>query len=168
MKPSAKVEKVMKEFKSGDLKSSSGQKVNSRKQAVAIALSEAGMSKKGNNMKADGVAKKGKTKADMVKMAKGGACKPKKYMMGGMAEDARGNMGGGMRGLDRATAMSGRDLSGRGNTGMRGLERAAAMSGRDMSGMGRPAGMKKGGVVKKAKGGGCEVRGKTKGKMVKM
>jgi len=146
MKPSAKVEKVMKEFKSGDLKSSSGQKVNSRKQAVAIALSEAGMSKKGNNMKADGVAKKGKTKADMVKMAKGGACKPKKYMMGGMAEDARGNMGGGMRGLDRA----------------------AAMSGRDMSGMGRPAGMKKGGVVKKAKGGGCEVRGKTKGKMVKM
>jgi len=144
MKPSAKVEKVMKEFKSGDLKSSSGQKVNSRKQAVAIALSEAGMSKKGNNMKADGVAKKGKTKADMVKMAKGG--KPKKYMMGGMAEDARGNRGGAMRGLDRA----------------------AAMSGRDMSGMGRPAGMKKGGVVKKAKGGGCEVRGKTKGKMVKM
>jgi hypothetical protein len=36
-----KVEKVMKEFKDGELKSSSGQKVQSRKQAVAIALSEA-------------------------------------------------------------------------------------------------------------------------------
>jgi hypothetical protein len=36
-----KVHKVMKEFKEGDLKSSSGKKVSSRKQAVAIALSEA-------------------------------------------------------------------------------------------------------------------------------
>ena len=41
-----KVEKVMKEFKEGALKSSSGDKVESRKQAVAIALSEAGKSKK--------------------------------------------------------------------------------------------------------------------------
>ena len=41
-----KVRKVMKEFKEGDLKSSSGDKVESRKQAVAIALSEAGKSKK--------------------------------------------------------------------------------------------------------------------------
>jgi hypothetical protein len=40
------VEKVMKEFKEGALKSSSGDKVESRKQAVAIALSEAGKSKK--------------------------------------------------------------------------------------------------------------------------
>jgi hypothetical protein len=36
-----KVEKVMREYKGGKLKSSSGQKVMSRKQAVAIALSEA-------------------------------------------------------------------------------------------------------------------------------
>ena len=36
-----KVETVMREFKGGKLKSSSGQKVVSRKQAVAIALSEA-------------------------------------------------------------------------------------------------------------------------------
>ena len=36
-----KVEKVMHEYKHGDLKSSSGQKVKSRKQAVAIGLSEA-------------------------------------------------------------------------------------------------------------------------------
>lgn len=42
-----KVEKVMGEFKRGTLKSSSGKKVKSRKQAVAIAMSEAGMSKKG-------------------------------------------------------------------------------------------------------------------------
>ena len=41
-----KVSKVMGEFKEGKLKSSSGQKVTSRKQAVAIALSEAGQSKK--------------------------------------------------------------------------------------------------------------------------
>jgi hypothetical protein len=42
-----KVRKVMKEYKSGTLKSSSGDKVKSRDQAVAIAMSEAGMKKKG-------------------------------------------------------------------------------------------------------------------------
>jgi hypothetical protein len=36
-----KVGEVMHEFKDGTLKSSSGQKVTNRKQAVAIALSEA-------------------------------------------------------------------------------------------------------------------------------
>ena len=36
-----KIHKVMKEKKEGTLRSSSGQKVTSRKQAVAIALSEA-------------------------------------------------------------------------------------------------------------------------------
>lgn len=36
----------MKEFKSGKLKSSSGEKVTSPQQALAIALSEAGMSRK--------------------------------------------------------------------------------------------------------------------------
>lgn len=42
-----KVEKVMREFKSGKLHSGKkGPVVNSRKQAIAIALSEAGMSKK--------------------------------------------------------------------------------------------------------------------------
>jgi len=41
-----KVEKVMSEYKSGALKSSSGRKVTSRKQAVAIAMSEAGMARK--------------------------------------------------------------------------------------------------------------------------
>jgi len=35
-----KIEKVMREHKAGTLRSSSGQKVTSRKQAVAIGLSE--------------------------------------------------------------------------------------------------------------------------------
>lgn len=42
----AKVKKVMREYKAGKLKSSSGDKVKDRKQAVAIAMSEAGMAKK--------------------------------------------------------------------------------------------------------------------------
>lgn len=36
-----KVSKVMKEYKKGKLKSSSGKKVKNKKQAIAIALSEA-------------------------------------------------------------------------------------------------------------------------------
>jgi hypothetical protein len=42
-----KVRKVMREYKSGTLKSSSGEKVKSRDQAVAIAMNEAGYKKKG-------------------------------------------------------------------------------------------------------------------------
>ena len=47
----AKVEKVMHEYKAGKLKSGKkgpgkGSKVKSKEQAVAIAMSEAGMSKK--------------------------------------------------------------------------------------------------------------------------
>ena len=46
-KKRAKVKKVMKEFKKGKLRSGgSGKKVKNRKHAVAIALSEAGVSKK--------------------------------------------------------------------------------------------------------------------------
>ena len=40
-KGKSKVHKVMHEFKEGSLKSGSGKKVKSRKQAVAVALSEA-------------------------------------------------------------------------------------------------------------------------------
>jgi len=40
-----KVGKVMREFQSGTLKSSSGKKVTNPKQAMAIGLSEAGLSK---------------------------------------------------------------------------------------------------------------------------
>lgn len=48
-KQQEKVDKVIHEYKEGDLKSGKdgkGGKVKSRKQAIAIAMSEAGMSKK--------------------------------------------------------------------------------------------------------------------------
>jgi len=40
-KASRKIDKVLREFKTGKLKSGSGGKVTGRKQAIAIALSEA-------------------------------------------------------------------------------------------------------------------------------
>ena len=47
LKPKTKVATVMEEFKRGTLRSGgSGKKVTNPKQAVAIAMSEAGMSKK--------------------------------------------------------------------------------------------------------------------------
>jgi hypothetical protein len=42
----AKVRKVMREFKAGTLKGSDGKPVKNRQQAIAIAMSEAGMAKK--------------------------------------------------------------------------------------------------------------------------
>ena len=45
----AKIAKVMREFKAGTLKSSSGEKITDRRRAIAIALSEAGMSMKGKS-----------------------------------------------------------------------------------------------------------------------
>lgn len=41
-----RIAEEMRKFKKGTLRSSSGQPVTSRKQAIAIALSEAGMSRK--------------------------------------------------------------------------------------------------------------------------
>jgi hypothetical protein len=41
-----KIDKVMGEFKKGELKTGSGEKVTKRSQAVAIALSESGLTKK--------------------------------------------------------------------------------------------------------------------------
>ena len=68
-KTDKKVRKVMKEFKKGELNiGKSKKKVKNRKQAIAIALSEAGVSKKG--------AKNGKKKwlkmGKWVKMGKSG------------------------------------------------------------------------------------------------
>lgn len=45
----AKIRKVMREFNAGTLKSSTGEKVANQRQAIAIALSEAGMSKQGKS-----------------------------------------------------------------------------------------------------------------------
>lgn len=44
-----KIAKVLREFKAGTLKSSSGEKIKDRRRAIAIALSEAGMSMKGKS-----------------------------------------------------------------------------------------------------------------------
>jgi len=50
-KAKEKIATVMREFKQGKLRSSSGQKVKSRKQALAIALSEAYRRVMGKNKK---------------------------------------------------------------------------------------------------------------------
>ena len=51
-KSPAKVEKVMREYKEGTLHSGKGGPVvKSRKQAIAIAMSEAGMAQKGKKKK---------------------------------------------------------------------------------------------------------------------
>ena len=65
-----KVGKVMGEFKSGSLKSSSGQKVTNPKQAMAIAMSEAGKAKMGGGKvqkfcRGGGIEIKGKTRGTM-------------------------------------------------------------------------------------------------------
>jgi len=78
-----KVSKVMREFKSGDLKSSSGKKVTNPKQAIAIALSEAGKSKpmkEGGHMKES----KAMVKKEVSFMKKKGA--PKSMIKHEMAE----------------------------------------------------------------------------------
>lgn len=74
-KAGKKVEKVMHEKKRGQLKSGSGKKVTSRKQAIAIALSEA--RKEGAKVPKKGAAKKGGAKKAAKKSGakKGGAKK---------------------------------------------------------------------------------------------
>lgn len=64
-----KVERVMHEFKEGELKSGgSGKKVKSRKQAVAIALSESGQSR--NQRKSTGTRRKAaSTRSGSTKVA---------------------------------------------------------------------------------------------------
>ena len=99
-----KVKKVMEEFKAGKLKSSSGQKVTNPKQAIAIGLSEAGLSKKKGGGMAESKAmvkkevsfmkKKGAPKsmvkheeAEMKAMKKGGSAK-----MGSFPKTAMGSV----------------------------------------------------------------------------
>lgn len=68
-KKQAKVGTVMREFKEGKLKSSSGQKVTNPKQAIAIGLSEAGLSKP-NKMKEGGMMKHSDMAQDKPMMKK--------------------------------------------------------------------------------------------------
>ncbi|HUK58182.1 MAG TPA: DUF6496 domain-containing protein [Stellaceae bacterium] len=54
-----KTKRVMHEYKRGSLKSGGGRKVKSRKQAIAIAMSESGQSRNGRKRK-KGTKKKGR------------------------------------------------------------------------------------------------------------
>ena len=68
MDKNSKVRKVMGEYKDGKLKSSSGHKVTNRNQAMAIALSEAGVNRKmfhGGRL-GDGKVVQGKTRGRIV------------------------------------------------------------------------------------------------------
>jgi hypothetical protein len=100
VKPQAKVSRVMREFKKGDLKSSSGQKVTNPKQAIAIGLSEAGISKKakGGEMKES----KAMMKKEVSFMKKKGA--PKSMLKHEMAEMKGMKKGGNVKKM----AMGGR------------------------------------------------------------
>lgn len=79
-KQQEKIDYVMGEFKRGELKSSSGQKVTSRDQAMAIALSEAGVERKARGGR---VMKGMKGKKKMM-----GGGKTKKYASGGKVDGA--------------------------------------------------------------------------------
>jgi hypothetical protein len=68
-KSQKKISSVMRRFKKDKLKSSSGQKVTNPKQAIAIALSEAGKSKK---MKSGGMSEGIATRGFGVEMKKTG------------------------------------------------------------------------------------------------
>ena len=97
MQKQAKVGKVMREFKEGKLKSSSGQKVTNPKQAIAIGLSEAGLSKpkkmkEGGMMKHSDIAK---DKPMMKKVAKE-EVKSHEKKMHGMKKGGKAYAAGGL------------------------------------------------------------------------
>jgi hypothetical protein len=102
-KSQKKVGTVMKEFKSGKLKSGkSDKKVTNPKQAIAIALSEAGMSKKKmmGGMMSDGVSKKGMG--------------IEKKMGGGMMSDGVANRGSGIEMKSKGGMVRGQGIAIRG------------------------------------------------------
>jgi hypothetical protein len=167
----AKVGKVMSEFKAGKLKSSSGQKVTNPKQAIAIGLSEAGLSKKakGGEMKESkamvkkeiGFMKKKGAPKSMIKhemsemsgMKHGG--KVKKMAMGGYAD---GGMPMVMKDGQKVPAFA---ADGKGKMAKGGGVKKMASGGMTASKMGsvKTAAPSRDGVA---------VKGKTKGTMVKM
>jgi hypothetical protein len=101
-KSQKKVGKVMSEFKAGKLKSSSGKKVTNPKQAIAIGLSEAGMSKKKmmGGMMSDGVSEKGMG--------------IEKKMGGGMMSDGVANRGSGIEMKSKGGMVRGQGIAIRG------------------------------------------------------
>lgn len=84
------VHRVMQEYKKGDLKSSQGSKVKKRKQAIAIALHEAGASNKESskeNKRNYGRTKRREQAGKTKTTAKSAASKSSRTM----ARSARGN-----------------------------------------------------------------------------
>ena len=187
----AKVGKVMREFKSGTLKSSSGQKVTNPKQAIAIGLSEAGLSKKakGGEMKESKamvkkevsfMKKKGAPKSmikhEMKEAAMEDGGKVKRMMFGGSARGAAQKItsqAGKMGAL--ASQMGAQMQTQRAQQNKTMMASPTVRSG--LAGMGRGL-MKKGGAVKKMASGGLGAghksadgiasKGKTKAMQVKM
>jgi hypothetical protein len=133
-----KVQTVMREFKSGDLKSSSGKKVTNPKQAIAIALSEAGKSKP--KMKEGGQMKESKTmmKKEVSFMKKKGA--PASMVKHEMAE-------AGMKKGGKVKKMAGGGLAA-GHKSADGVAIKGKTKGKEIA-------MKKGGMTKMKKGGYC-------------
>lgn len=86
------VEQEMRRFKAGKLHSGSGKIVTDRKQAIAIALNEAGMSKK-----------KGMAKGGAVKSS----CGPKGYASGGTVKKKGGSSCRGMGAAKKGGHFSG-------------------------------------------------------------
>ena len=133
----AKVGKVMSEFKAGKLKSSSGQKVTNPKQAIAIGLSEAGLSKKakGGEMKES----KAMVKKEVSFMKKKGAPKS-------MIKHEMGEMSGMKHGGKTKKMASG---------GLAANHKAADGIARKGKTDTKQVKMAKGGMMKKAYGGKC-------------
>ena len=133
-----KVRTVMKEFKSGDLKSSSGKKVTNPKQAIAIALSEAGKSKP--KLKEGGHMKESKSmmKKEVSFMKKKGA--PASMVKHEMAE-------AGMKKGGKVKKMASGGLAA-GHKSADGIAMKGKTKGREIV-------MKKGGMTKMKKGGYC-------------
>lgn len=133
-----KVRTVMKEFKSGDLKSSSGKKVTNPKQAIAIALSEAGKSKP--KLKEGGHMKESKSmmKKEVSFMKKKGA--PKSMIKHEMAE-------AGMKHGGKVKKMAAGGLTA-GHKSADGIAMKGKTKGKEIV-------MKKGGMTKMRSGGKC-------------
>lgn len=176
LKKGGKVGTVMREFKAGSLKSSSGQKVTNPKQAIAIAMSEAGMKKPKKFAGKEGSYVGGQSKAPTTKEmtpkdleamgrtevanqeamrkareeAKKNAAAPKRYAKGGEVGESKTMMKKEVAFMKRKGAPK---------SMIKHEEKEAK-------------GMKSGGSAKcYAKGGavradGCATKGKTRGKMV--